>query len=264
MHVFISWSGELSKSLAAAIRDWLPTTLQYVKPYFTPADFEKGAKWDNEISEALEASNFCIIAMTRESLDSKWITFEAGALSKKIEKARICTVLFGIEPTDVKGPLERFQWTRFLKDEIRQLLKTINRAAENEAISQETLDRVFEKWWPDLEQSVSKIMSGAGSLPKQPLRTDRDLLEEVLGLSRLMAGQQSVALDRLIQLFEASIQNRAMVNGLLKPTISTGLAGLAGLSSSGTPSLIDLLRQPNAPPSAGAASDQVTSIIKSG
>ena len=108
--------GELSKSLAAAIRDWLPTTLQYVKPYFTPADIEKGAKWDNEISEALEASNFCIIAMTRESLDSKWITFEAGALSKKIEKARICTVLFGIEPTDVKGPLERFQWTRFLKD----------------------------------------------------------------------------------------------------------------------------------------------------
>jgi hypothetical protein len=113
MHVFISWSGELSKSLAGAIRDWLPTTLQYVKPYFTPADIEKGAKWDHEISEALEASNFCIIAMTRESLDSKWIIFEAGALSQSIEKARICTVLFGIEPTDVQGPLERFQWTRF-------------------------------------------------------------------------------------------------------------------------------------------------------
>ena len=44
MHVFVSWSGELSKSLAGAIRDWLPTMLQNVEPYFTPADIEKGAK----------------------------------------------------------------------------------------------------------------------------------------------------------------------------------------------------------------------------
>jgi hypothetical protein len=101
------------------------------------------------------------------------------------------------------------------------------------------------------------------------LRTDRNLLEEVLGLSRLMAGQQSVALDRLIKLLEASIQNREMVNALLKPTISTGLAGLAGLSSSGAPNselgsqLIDWLRQPNAPPSAGTAIGQMTSVTKS-
>jgi TIR domain len=132
MRVFISWSGNLSRRLAGAIRDWLPTTLQYVKPYFTPADIEKGAKWDQEISKELEASSVCIIALTRESLDSRWIMFEAGAISKSPSKPRLCTVLFGIEPTDIQGPLERFQATKFLKEDIHQLLKTINANAKDE------------------------------------------------------------------------------------------------------------------------------------
>jgi hypothetical protein len=47
--------------------------LQYVNPFFTPADVEKGAKWRNEISQQLESSKVCVIALTRECLDSKWI-----------------------------------------------------------------------------------------------------------------------------------------------------------------------------------------------
>jgi hypothetical protein len=73
MKVFISWSGERSKSFAEAIRNWLPLALQSAKPYFTPADIEKGAKWDNEISEQLEQSDICIIALTRDNLNSPWI-----------------------------------------------------------------------------------------------------------------------------------------------------------------------------------------------
>ena len=62
MRVFISWSGELSERLAGAIRDWLPTVLTFVKPYFTPADIEKGARWQNEISKALATTSFGIVA----------------------------------------------------------------------------------------------------------------------------------------------------------------------------------------------------------
>ena len=58
-------SGELSRRLAEALRDWLPWTLQYVEPFFSAADTEKGTKWENEISGKLKTSNFCIIALTR-------------------------------------------------------------------------------------------------------------------------------------------------------------------------------------------------------
>ena len=36
--------------------------LQFVKPYFTPADMEKGTRWDNEISKELGQSQIGIIA----------------------------------------------------------------------------------------------------------------------------------------------------------------------------------------------------------
>ncbi len=52
--VFISWSGDLSRKLGEALRNWLPAALQYVKPYFSPDDIEKGAKWNSEIAKELE------------------------------------------------------------------------------------------------------------------------------------------------------------------------------------------------------------------
>src|SRR6516164_2994774 len=62
MKVFISWSGDRSKQLAEVIHWWLPNVLQFVKPYFTPADMEKGTRWDNEISKELGQSQIGIIA----------------------------------------------------------------------------------------------------------------------------------------------------------------------------------------------------------
>jgi hypothetical protein len=82
--VFISWSGELSKKLAEAVREWLPATLQFVKPYFTPMDIEKGTRWVTDISGELSKSHAGIICLTRENIGSPWMCFEAGALSKNL------------------------------------------------------------------------------------------------------------------------------------------------------------------------------------
>jgi TIR domain len=89
MNVFISWSGEPSEQLAEAIREWLPDTLTYVEPFFSPRDIEKGANWVQEMTAKLKQSGFCITALTRESLNSNWIMFEAGAISSSVEKPRI-------------------------------------------------------------------------------------------------------------------------------------------------------------------------------
>lgn len=134
MKVFISWSGERSKQLAEAIREWLPNVLQFVKPYFTPADIEKGARWASEISKELEQSKIGIIAMTEENLTSPWIMFEAGAISRVVEEGRVCPIVFGVRKTDLVGPLASFQAIEFNRAEVRQLLTTINNAAKEAAL----------------------------------------------------------------------------------------------------------------------------------
>ena len=64
MKVFISWSGERSKQVAVAIREWLPMILQYVEPWMSEADISAGDRWSVELSKQLEESGFGIICLT--------------------------------------------------------------------------------------------------------------------------------------------------------------------------------------------------------
>jgi hypothetical protein len=183
MKVFLSWSGTQSKELAEAIRDWIPVVLQAVTPYFTPSDIEKGARWSNDIAKELENSSVGILCITRENTRAPWIMFEAGALSKSLEKSHVCPILFGVSATDIEGPLKQFQCTAFDKGDIKQLIATINSRLQEGKLAQKTLEAVFEKWWPDLLDTVASIL-GKEEAPVEPIRSDRDLLEEVLLLTR--------------------------------------------------------------------------------
>jgi hypothetical protein len=183
--VFLSWSGDLSRKLADALRNWLPSALQSVKPYFTPEDIEKGAKWGSEISKELETSNIGIVCLTRENTEKPWILFEAGALSKSIQQSHVCTLLFDLEPTDIKGPLTSFQATKFIKEDFRKLVLTINGSAGDLRLEQIVMDAVFEMWWPKLESQVSDILKHHGLGAKTAKRSERDILEELLELTRL-------------------------------------------------------------------------------
>ena len=184
MKVFISWSGQHSKKLGETLRDWLPGVLQVVTPYFTPSDIEKGTRWSTDIARELSESQIGILCVTRDNIQSDWLLFEAGALSKSLDKSYVCPILFGITNTDLAGPLKQFQTTVFEKDDIHRLLGVINGRISENKLPQKTLDAVFEKWWPDLEEKINRILTEVGA-PDEPVRSDRELLEEILQLSRV-------------------------------------------------------------------------------
>lgn len=177
--VFISWSGSKSKALGEAIRDWLPGVIQRVTPYFTPSDVEKGTSWSTDISKELAEADIGILCITRENIHSDWILFEAGALSKSLDKSRVCPILFGISNADLAGPLKQFQTTEFEKGDMGRLISLINTRLGDHGLEQKTLDSVFEKWWPDLEKQINKGLE-AEEGPRKPLRSDRDIMEEIL------------------------------------------------------------------------------------
>lgn len=194
--VFITWSGDLSRKLGEALRNWLPASLQYVSPYFSPEDIEKGTKWDSEIAKELETSNVGVICLTQDNTEKPWILFEAGALSKSIDKSRVCTLLFNLDTADLKGPLTSFQATRFAHDDFKRLVTTINNTAGDAKLTPGVLESVFGMWWPRLEREVADILKSVGTGAKKERRSDRDILEEVLELTR-MSASRSVRPPRL-------------------------------------------------------------------
>ena len=260
MRVFISWSGELSRQLAEALHRWLQNVLQFVKPYFTLSDIEKGARWANEISKELEKSTFGIIALTRDNLHEPWINFEAGAISSSVEQGRVCPIVFDMKPTDVDGPLAQFQSSRFTREDIHHLIRTINNAAaEDKKLSESRVDSAFDMWWPKLEAEINTILRNA-VLPHSPqqVRSDRELMEEMLSLIRGISSRQ--------EQLEAANRNRdSMVAALqrlytpfLRPTLLGGDTGIPG-GSGAAPLPLTIPRSVDEVRSAKSAVDQATS-----
>jgi hypothetical protein len=215
----------VSKQLGDAIRQWLPSALQFVKPYFTPSDVDKGARWVNEISKELSTSAFGIIVLMPDNLRKPWINFEAGAISRTLDQARVCPIVFGMEPTDVEWPLAQFQVTRFTEEDFHRLFNTINAAAGDNKLHESVADAVFDKWWPDLESDVNKILeAGRHTSEAVTVRPDRQLLEEVLSLVRSISARQE----------QIEIANQGLANLLGR---SRNLATILGGPDPGSSSL---------------------------
>ena len=164
MNVFISWSGELSRKIAEEFRIWLPKVIQAVKPRISSKDTEKGTRWFGEIAQKLDDADVGIICLTRDNTQNPWLLFESGVISKIQKKGYVCTVLFDLDHSEVTGPLAHFQHTNFEKDDIFQLLQTINNQLEEKKLSDELLASVFEVWWPELKGKIAKARVLTGRL----------------------------------------------------------------------------------------------------
>lgn len=100
----------------------------------------------------------------------------------------MCPLLFGaLEPTDVKGPLVQFQAAQFSQDEMKRVMKMINGELGDAALALDVLDGVFEMWWPKLSEQVANELQQADEGKNEMRRSERDLLEEVVALTRRMS-----------------------------------------------------------------------------
>jgi TIR domain len=196
MKIFLSWSGTRSRAVAEALNDWLKRVIQAVKPFFSPIDIEKGAKWSNELDAVLEGTRFGIICLTPDNLNDKWIHYETGALSKTSD-AMIWTFLHGINYGDVPQPLGKFQHTVAEKEDVFNMLMSINKRLQDVdgiPLESEVLSESFNRYWPDLEEKL-KAAESIGAAVESP-RKEKDILLEILEIVRSqqrMAGSVSRA-----------------------------------------------------------------------
>jgi hypothetical protein len=177
MEVFIGWSGERSRSLAVAMRSWLPLVLHFVEPWLSEEDVSAGVRWNEAIAKQLDTCNFGILCVTPENADSPWITFEAGSLAKSLEDSRVIPLLLGLEFSQITGPLAQFQAKKVDSQGIREVVQSINKAS-GDPIPTERADQLVELAWPQLESIVEAIPAAAGAA--KPARSQQQILEELV------------------------------------------------------------------------------------
>lgn len=184
MRIFISWSGERSGKVAAALQQWIPKVIQAARPWISSGSIDPGARWSIEIGQALEENQFGVLCLTPENLTAPWILFEAGALSKAVSQARVIPYLLNFDARELQGPLAQFQAIQADRSGTLQLVSALNTAAADRAIPPDVLGESFELWWPRLEPILRDVAATTPLETAAPARTNEDMLGEVLSLLR--------------------------------------------------------------------------------
>lgn len=185
MKIFISWSGEKSRQIGEAFRHWLPDVIQSVHPYFTPDDVAKGQRWAADIAENLHSSQFGLFCLTSENLTAPWLLFEAGAVSKDSKNGKVCPLLFGIDSTQLAGPLLQFQATPYSREEVLKFLKSIN-AETNNPLNDVQLERAFDRCWSELDNKIQEVLASNAQDQAPAPRSVQDMVEETLSIVRAL------------------------------------------------------------------------------
>ena len=73
--------------------------------------------------------------------------------------------MLGISTSDIKGPLSRFQNTKFEHDDFYRLMCSINNAL-GKPLREDVLEYSFDTWWSRLEDDVSPIIEKYKTAPR--------------------------------------------------------------------------------------------------
>jgi hypothetical protein len=176
--VFISWSGEPSRSIATALTEWLGNVVQHVDPWMSDEKIGSGARWNDAIAQALGETNFGVVCVTRTNQHAPWLIFEAGTLAKSVDLARVVPLCIDLSFSEVTGPLSAFQGRPLDRDGVSRLVYDISAASEK-PMTKEQMATVFDVWWPSLEAAVTEAINAVPP-GTEPRRSAEDMLEELV------------------------------------------------------------------------------------
>jgi len=155
--VFLSWSGERSRRVAEALRDWLPEMLHAVQPWLSSRDIVAGSSWADDLTKVLAEARAGIVCLTSDNMHGPWISFEVGALFQAALDSRVYVYALDVLPSEVSGPLVALQALVANREGTLRLVKELNQSDDGEYLPDASLQRGFDLWWPKLEAMLAAI-----------------------------------------------------------------------------------------------------------
>ena len=202
MSVFISWAEKdsFSHKTALLLKDWLPDVLQHLECFVASEDIGSGELWLPKLFEQLDKSETGILCLTKQSMDTRWMLFEAGALAKRVGKdiLKVCPLLLKIKPSELSLPLTAFQHRVLNKDteeeskkQMFQLLEMLNKSRSVESrLIDIKLQKQCGMYWPEFWKEYLILSQNNHPAKKSPHPAHfppDDFISEVRGTLRQIA-----------------------------------------------------------------------------
>jgi hypothetical protein len=211
LKVFISWSGEPSRTIACELVSWLCRIVQAVEPWMSDEAIGSGKRWRVAIGDALNDTDFGIVCVTRINQHAPWLMFEAGALAKHLAFARVVPLCIDMETTDLSGPLSDWQARKLDRDGMKRVVSDIN-AATPKPLPRDALTNLFDLLWPEFEDVVTRARE-AGLCPEHVPRSEREMLEELLERVRRVERNQPAAPSHLAPGDAVTVNGQTVIVG---------------------------------------------------
>ena len=229
LRVFISWSGPRAEIVAKAFHEFLPDVVNVIQPFLSGSDIDKGTRWREVLADTLQESSCAIVCLTRDSLDSLWVAFETGAISRATggpdgAKARIWTYLLDVTPRDLElTPFAEYQATKPTEEDTFLLIRSVNKLSPD-SVPPESLSRKFHKvFWPSFSPQLQQALNvhrdsevqapDADSVLSEILRTVRSIQEVIFtqGISHRVFEVQEGISTIIATLITSELNNRGWV-----------------------------------------------------
>lgn len=179
MHVFIAWAGNRSKAFAESLCRVLKMLPIRVEPWVSGEAIDPGTRWNTDIAEALEGTNYGVLCMTSEALDSRWIHFEAGALGKRVSKARVVPLLLGVSSEELRQPLAQFNVTPGTLEGVIKLIVSMGQHSPACKLEGAEIEAACSKYRDEIEAAVGAA-SASGSVGSRPPTAQQQFQHSVL------------------------------------------------------------------------------------
>jgi hypothetical protein len=126
MKVFLSWSGQASRDVAHAVRDWLQAVAPGVQPVVPSADIGGARRWSRDGADRLERTDLGIVCAMADNVADPWLLYEVGALSVVLDDKRVVPLLAGVDAAELPPPLAQLKAARLDKEDLLRMARSIN------------------------------------------------------------------------------------------------------------------------------------------
>ena len=183
--MFISWSGETSHKVAVILYEWLFKMKIPALELYISDEIDKGALWFAELVSELKSADCGILCLTKENVSAPWLLFEAGALLTAKERSFVSPFLFRVARSEIVGPLAQFQHTECTREDIKSLIRRLNKSCGEDGLPQRDFESAFARMYPELEAKLRDVPEADNestenqALDENTLRILRDMKRQL-------------------------------------------------------------------------------------